>query len=98
MRTCGLRCSTTFSSLPLVAELCETGQPPAGQADCDTGTTEHGECGKKAPLQPHLARPRRSRTGPDGAERLDLPQMLTRYGASARGARARRRYDRIMED
>ena len=26
-----------------------------------------------APLQPHLAGPRRSRTGPDGAERLDLP-------------------------
>ena len=38
-----------------------------------------------APLQPHLAGPRRRRTGPDGAERLDLPaQMLTRYGASAR--------------
>ena len=26
------------------------------------------------------------------------PQMLTRYGASARGARARRSYDRVMED
>ena len=26
-----------------------------------------------APLQPHLAGPRRSRTGPDGAERVDLP-------------------------
>ena len=26
------------------------------------------------------------------------PQMLTRYGASARGARARRSYDRIMYD
>jgi hypothetical protein len=26
-----------------------------------------------APLQPHLARSRRSRTGPDGAERVDLP-------------------------
>ena len=24
------------------------------------------------------------------------PQMLTRYGASARGARARRSYDRVM--
>jgi hypothetical protein len=24
--------------------------------------------------------------------------MLTRYGASARGARARRSYDRIMDD
>jgi integrase/recombinase XerD len=26
------------------------------------------------------------------------PQMLTRYGASARGARARRSYDRVMSD
>ena len=26
------------------------------------------------------------------------PQMLTRYGASARSARARRTYDRIMTD
>jgi integrase/recombinase XerD len=26
------------------------------------------------------------------------PQMLTRYGASVRGARARRSYDRIMDD
>ena len=26
-----------------------------------------------APLQPHLAGPRRSRTGPDGTQRLDLP-------------------------
>jgi hypothetical protein len=26
------------------------------------------------------------------------PQMLTRYGARARGARARRSYDRIMDD
>ena len=26
------------------------------------------------------------------------PQMLSRYGASARGARARRSYDRIMDD
>ena len=26
------------------------------------------------------------------------PQMLTRYAASARGARARRNYDRVMTD
>ena len=26
------------------------------------------------------------------------PQMLRRYGASARSARARRTYDRIMDD
>src|SRR5260370_208932 len=48
-RTCGLCCSTTSSSLPLVAEPRETGQPPTGQANCDTGTTEHGECGQKPP-------------------------------------------------
>jgi len=42
--------------------------------------------------------------GRGGAERdlMELngwtsPQMLTRYGASARGARARRSYDRIMD-
>ena len=46
-RTCDLRCSTTFSSLPLVAEPHETGQSQHGQANCDTGTTEHGECGNK---------------------------------------------------
>jgi len=47
-----------------------------------------------APLQPHLAGPRRSGRGPDGAERLDLPADAPRYGASAR---ARRTYDRIMD-
>jgi hypothetical protein len=29
---------------------------------------------------------------------VDLPQMLRRYGASARNARARRSYDRIMDN
>jgi hypothetical protein len=47
-RTCGLRCSTTSSSLPLVTEPRETGQPATGQGNCDTGTTEHGECGEKS--------------------------------------------------
>jgi hypothetical protein len=42
------------------------------------------------------------RGGPE-ADLMELngwisPQMLTRYGASARAARARRTYDRIMED
>ncbi len=51
-----------------------------------------------APLQPHLAGPRR----PEG-DLMELngwtsPQMLRRYGASARSARARRTYDRIMTD
>jgi hypothetical protein len=30
--------------------------------------------------------------GPDGAQRPEFPQMLRRYGASARSARARRTY------
>jgi site-specific recombinase XerD len=51
-----------------------------------------------APLQPHLA----DRGGPEG-DLMELngwtsPQMLRRYGASARSARARRTYDRIMTD
>ena len=42
------------------------------------------------------------RGGPE-ADLMELngwtsPQMLTRYGASARAARARRTYDRIMEE
>jgi integrase len=42
------------------------------------------------------------RGGPEG-DLMELngwssPQMLTRYGASARSARARRTYDRIMTD
>jgi hypothetical protein len=35
---------------------------------------------------------------PQKTQRLDLPQMLRRYGASARSARARRSYDRIMDN
>jgi integrase len=40
--------------------------------------------------------------GPEGdlmeLNRWSSPQMLARYGASARSARARRTYDRIMSD
>jgi integrase/recombinase XerD len=59
------------------------------------------------PVYPHRFRHHFSHTWLDrgGAERdlMELagwtsPQMLTRYGASARGARARRSYDRIMDD
>jgi hypothetical protein len=39
-----------------------------------------------AQVQSHLAGPGRGGRGLDGAERLDLPQMLRRYGASARAA------------
>jgi len=43
------------------------------------------------------------RGGANGRDLMELndwtsPQMLTRYAASARGARARRSYDRIMDD
>ena len=58
-------------------------------------------------VYPHRFRHYFSQTWLDrgGAER-DLtelngwtsPQLLTRYGASARGVRARRPYDRIMDD
>ena len=63
------------------------------------------QCGVAA--FPHRFRHHFSHTWLDrgGAERdlMELngwtsPQMLTRYGASARGARARRSYDRIMDD
>jgi site-specific recombinase XerD len=64
-----------------------------------------GQCGVE--LYPHRFRHHFSRTwldrgGPEG-DLLELngwssPQMLTRYGASARSARARRTYDRIMSD
>ena len=63
------------------------------------------QCGGTA--CPHRFRHHFSHTWLDrgGAERdlMELnswtsPQMLSRYGASARGARARRSYDRIMED
>ena len=63
------------------------------------------QCGVTA--YPHRFRHHFSHTWLDrgGAERdlMELngwtsPQMLTRYGASARGARARRSYDRIMDD
>ena len=62
------------------------------------------QCGVNA--YPHRFRHHFSHTWLDrgGAERdlMELngwtsPQMLTRYGASARGARARRSYDRIMD-
>jgi site-specific recombinase XerD len=63
------------------------------------------QCGVTA--YPHRFRHHFSHTWLDrgGAERdlMELngwtsPQMLARYGASARGARARRSYDRIMDD
>jgi integrase/recombinase XerD len=51
---------------------------------------------------PALLRPHLDRGGPEG-DLMELngwtsPQMLRRYGASARSARARRTSDRIMTD
>ena len=63
------------------------------------------ECGTE--VFPHRFRHHFSHTWLDrGGAEGDLmelngwvsPQMLTRYGASARGARARRSYDRVMND
>jgi integrase/recombinase XerD len=51
-----------------------------------------------APFQPYLAGPRRGGGRPDGLNGWSSAQMLRRYGASARSARARRTYDRIMTD
>jgi integrase len=46
----------------------------------------------------HFSHTSLDRGGPEGGEPMELngwtsPQMLTRYGASARSARARRTYD-----
>jgi len=76
---------------------------PAGS--CQIVARRGRQCGVTA--YPHRFRHHFSHTWLDrgGAERdlMELngwtsPQMLTRYGASARGARARRTYDRIMDD
>jgi integrase/recombinase XerD len=50
----------------------------------------------------HFSHTSLDRGGPEG-DLMELngwtsPQMLARYGASARSARARRTYDRIMTD
>ena len=68
-------------------------------------TRRGGQCGVDA--YPHRFRHHFSHTwldrgGPEG-DLMELngwasPQMLRRYGASARSARARRTYDRIMQD
>jgi hypothetical protein len=51
-----------------------------------------------APLQPHLAGPRWPRGDLMELNGWTSPQMLRRYDASVRSARARRTYDRIMPD
>jgi hypothetical protein len=93
-RTCGLCCSTTSSSLPLVTEAVRRVSLQQRGANCDTGTTEHGECVEKS----HFSHTWLDRGGAEG-DLMELngwssPQMLRRYGASAR---ARRTYNRVME-
>ncbi len=59
-----------------------------------------GGGGYPPPVRAPLSPPWLDRGGAEG-DLMELngwvsPQMLTRYGASARGARARRSYDRVM--
>ena len=72
---------------------------------CSSPVTRRNGAPRTGPQPP--ARPGRGKLclARGGAERdlMELagwtsPQMLTRYGASARDARARRSYDRIMND
>jgi integrase len=79
--------------------------PPTSTGICQIVAHHGRQCGVNA--YPHWFRHHFSHTGLDrgGAERdlMELngwtsPQMLTRYGARTRGARARRSYDRIMDD
>ena len=79
-------------------------QPGSADRDRDLparGAARRGVRGEGVPapvpasFQPHLAGARRRGGRPDGAERLGPPRRCwSRYGASARGARARRSYDR----
>ena len=65
--------------------------------------TVRGKGGKdRIRIRHHFSHTWLDRGGPEG-DLMELagwtsPQMLTRYGASARSARARRTYDRIMTD
>ena len=69
--------------------------------------TRRGQPMRRQDVYPHRFRHHFSHTwldrgGPEG-DLMELngwtsPQMLRRYGASARSARARRTYDRIMTD
>jgi hypothetical protein len=82
---------------------------PAGQHPIDGIYQTVARRGEKAAVAVHLQRFRHhfshtwlERGGAEG-DLMELngwvsPQMLIWYGASARGARARRSYDRIMHD
>jgi integrase len=82
----------------LFAEPCETGQPPTGQPHCNRNPPHTATADRRH----HFSHTWLDRGGPEG-DLMELngwasPQMLRRYGASARSARARRTYDRIMTD
>lgn len=80
-------------------------EPLTASGTCQIITRRGRQCGAKA--WPHRFRHHFSHTwlergGPEG-DLMELngwssPQMLARYGASARSSRARRTYDRIMSD
>ena len=52
------------------------GQPPTGQANCDTGITEHGECREKSPIQPAGAAASSSSRSPGGWTGQNMPNQL----------------------
>jgi site-specific recombinase XerD len=78
--------------------------PVTANGSCQMVARRGRQCG--VPVYPHRFRHHFSHTWLDrGGAEGDLmelngwtsPQMLRRYGASARGARARRNYDRVMD-
>ena len=83
----------------LFGGLCHFGDPRR------TGSAAIEQCGVNAfphRFRHHFSHTWLDRGGPEG-DLMELagwasPQMLRRYGASARSARARRTYDRIMTD
>lgn len=82
---------------------------PGSCLSCTSSTPQKSHksgCGRRPPTgnprTKHFSRAGLERGGAEG-DLMELngwvsPQMLTRYGASARGARARRIYDRVMND
>lgn len=82
-RTCGLRCSTNSSSLPLVAEVCETGQLPSR-----AGQLQHGYHRTQRVRREAIAtRPRgvtRRSTGKRSARASATPTLRSRCGSTSR--------------
>jgi hypothetical protein len=88
----------TSSSLPLFAEPRGAGGRSDSPANCDTNPLHTASADRSH----NFSHTWLVRGGPEG-DLMELngwssPQMLLLYGASARSARARRTYDRVMED